>query len=174
MAIWTNPELELAKLMHDAGHSYDDIASKLDRSYSAVYCKLWKMNRDYRYEGTPKEVISNFKINQDPEEMENPQLELDEKANLAFEPDGKYHDDILLMIRKADLMMTTLDDAYQSLKSVRRNNDHVTSLIEGNRLRILECDQNVINLRDNIKAHIATSIALNVITLGALAWITLS
>lgn len=172
MATWTKPELELAKLMYETGHNYEEIAECLERPYSSVSGKLWRVYKDS--ESTPQEVISNFKINQDPEEMENPQLELDEKDNLAFDPDGKYHDDILLMIRKADLMMTTLDDAYQSLKSVRRNNDHVTSLIEGNRLRILECDQNVINLRDNIKAHIATSIALNVITLGALAWITLS
>lgn len=172
MATWTKPELELAKLMYETGHNYEEIAECLERPYSSVSGKLWRVYKDS--ESTPQEVISNFKINQDPEEMENPQLELDEKDNLAFDPDGKYHDDILLMIRKADLMMTTLDDAYQSLKSVRRNNDHVTSLIEGNRLRILECDQNVINLRDNIKAHIATSIALNVITLGVLAWITLS
>ena len=172
MATWTKPELELAKLMYETGHNYEEIAECLERPYSSVSGKLWRVYKDS--EGTPQEVISNFKINQDPEEMDNPQLELDEDQVLELEPDGKYHDDILLMIRKADLMMTTLDDAYQSLKSVRRHNDYVVSLIDSNRLRILECDQNVINLRDNIKAHIATSIALNVITLGALAWITLS
>ena len=172
MATWTKPELELAKLMYETGHNYEEIAECLERPYSSVSGKLWRVYKDS--ESTPQEVISNFKISQDPEEMENPQLELDEKDNLAFDPDGKYHDDILLMIRKADLMMTTLDDAYQSLKSVRRNNDHVISLIEANRLRIMDNDDGISRLRQSIKTHILTSVAFNSIALGVIAWITLS
>ena len=171
MKKWAKNEFELAKLMRETGHSYEDIAECLDRTYNSVYTKLWTVNGYSPV--TPKEVINNFVINQDPKEMENPQLELDDSASIELEPNGKYHDDILLMIRKSDLMISTLEDSYQKLKDVRRHNDHVLEQIEGIAFKEIDNGQKLVSIDKSIN-WLTGIVGFNVIALGALAWIILS
>lgn len=175
---WSESEVEKLNVMQECGFNIETMSMLLDRPKTSVYGKLWHMRKQneitsFNVEDLPPKYDPDAKYPSMSDLIDRDDTDVEEESPAEFNDVNKYHNDILLMIRKSDLMINTLDGAYQDLKSVRRNNDRAISEIEANRLRIMDNDDKLYSISKSI-SWLAGMVAINAITLGVFAWTILS
>ena len=148
---WTAQQHELLKLMVEDGRQLPEMVKIFGRTDSAIRKRMSDLGLSL------KEVKAKQKtVHRETQVIKKDNYQV--PVNMA----------------QMGLLFSQMDDMYDRSRNVSRDvNDMKPFLVDThNKAEIVR--QDLEKTQQSIKAHIATSVALNVITLGVLAWITLS
>lgn len=149
---WKPAHNEILTMLIESGKHPHEIAPMIGRTEAAVRSQMSKL-KIY----TKAEIKGKQKTTQrEPKVVKNDNHQV--PVNMA----------------QMGLLFSQMDDMYDRSRNVSSNvNDMKSFLVDThNKTEIVR--QDLEKTQQSIKAHIATSVALNVITLTVLAWITLS
>lgn len=153
---WKPAHNEILEMLLESGKHPSEIASMMGRTENAVRTQMTKIGVYTKDEAKsyskPKTVLREPKTVQIAKTKEPAPVNM-AQLGLLFSQMGDMYDRSRIVVRDVNDMKSFLVDTHNKTEIVR---------------------QDLEKTQQSIKAHITTSVALNVITLTVLAWITLS
>lgn len=170
---WVGADNEILTALIESGKHPVEVAPMIGRTESAVRQQMCNLGLRL---GDVKSKMHRQKVAEEAARAKAAQIAKDKAAEKAAKKATDQNNNYQVPVNMAQmgLLFSQMDDMYDRSRNVSRDvNDMKSFLVDThNKAEIVR--QDLEKTQQSIKAHIATSVALNVITLTVLAWITLS